>query len=82
MSEMAWQPARLVNFHKRGSEGAHAPIVDTEKHKTVLKRVVRIKEAFPITWSPHCDAKKIFLIHPDDCGCINAHVCEHEILTD
>lgn len=57
--------------------------------KMVTGRAVRIK---PVpTVDPRlvrhsleigCDATRFYLVHDEDSGCVHAHVCEHEILTD
>jgi hypothetical protein len=78
MSE--WQPARLVNFHKR--KGGTAPIIDKGKQSTVMERIVRVRRKRPTDYQLDCDSEYIYEVHAEDCGCLNAHVCEHEILTD
>ncbi len=83
-----WQPARLVLVHSRKSLPHLAPIVQPEKFKTARKRVVRVREVIlPYQYELvqkmlDCGSQRFFEIHPDDCGCVNACVCEHEILTD
>lgn len=85
MSE--WQPARLIDPHnRRGKTPSKCAVVfDSDKQKAILKRVVRVKEVIPrdvAYWSRRCGTTRIYRVHEDDCGAYDAHVCEHEILTD
>ncbi len=83
--ERGWQPALLVDVHPGVEERIYlAPVVDKEKRSTVFKRVVRVKEVPMLCFRRKngCDAQRIFLVHDEDSGCINAHVCEHEVISD
>ena len=86
MSE--WQPARLIQVHAREDvlERYYAHVVDARKWSGLREAVVRIREVelTDTEWrkAAGCDSQRSFIVHPDDCGCEDAHVCEHEILTD
>jgi hypothetical protein len=77
-----WQPARIFDVHKRNKEGAI-------KEDVLRSMVVRVRPAGREKIYPDCDAKRWFIVHPDDSCRLRTDgkrderlVCEHEILTD
>jgi hypothetical protein len=75
-----WQPARLRFVHKRPADA------DPRDWWSSATKIVRVRQSAIKSSERYrelgCDATQFFDVHPKDCGCQEAIICEHEILTD